>query len=238
MSDYTNTFGGALKDSQSETIKGVDWDTEYDEIETVIATKTDKVTGNEGDLVELGASGNIATSNVVATNLTGLDSNLQTQLTGSNMENSVTYYAAAGPYHIGDGTYPLATKLDLYNGASEDVWTSVGPTGSGASIIWTDLDALPTSTGTLILEVYQQIQSSATLLIGGLFLKTGDDTDTSSPQPILSAYDGAGSMKRTVSVSVAVNSANVFRYKWKIIVGSGGYYIPVAHLRGFIVNDS
>jgi hypothetical protein len=51
MSDYTNTFNGAAKDAANDTILGAQHDTQYDAVQTAVATKANKITSPTVDRV-------------------------------------------------------------------------------------------------------------------------------------------------------------------------------------------
>lgn len=66
MSDYTNTFNGAAKDATEATIVGTDFDTEFDNVATMSATKANKVgTITVGTLATLTSTGDLADGGVV-----------------------------------------------------------------------------------------------------------------------------------------------------------------------------
>ena len=74
MSDYTNSFGGAAKDSGQDIILGVDLDTELESVATASGTKANKVvSGTEDNVVTLTATGDVQDSGVTGTELAILD---------------------------------------------------------------------------------------------------------------------------------------------------------------------
>ena len=69
MSDYNSTFGGAAKDAANDTILGAQMDTEFDAIETMSATKGDKVvSATDDNLLSMDATGNLQDSGISAAN--------------------------------------------------------------------------------------------------------------------------------------------------------------------------
>lgn len=67
MSDYTNTFGGAAKDSANSTILGAQHDTELDAIVTMSGTKADKViSATDNNIITMDSNGNLKDSGVSA----------------------------------------------------------------------------------------------------------------------------------------------------------------------------
>lgn len=73
MSDYTNTFGGAAKDTAHSTILGSEMDTEFNNIGNMSATKANKISGPTANrLVLTTGSGDIAQSAYLITDMTRL----------------------------------------------------------------------------------------------------------------------------------------------------------------------
>jgi len=63
MSDYTNTFGGAAHDTAEDTIQGVDFDTQFDAVATMSASKANKkVPATTSNLATLSATGDLTDS--------------------------------------------------------------------------------------------------------------------------------------------------------------------------------
>lgn len=150
MSDYTNTFDGAGKESRGDAILGADVDTELDNIATAIATKVDKPgSPTTGDLFDQTATGGLAVSGVAAANLTGLTSSLQEQIDGKWVAPSAaTNHTRAGPFQIytGGGSALTLSASDL-NGT----YTTIGPTSSGLDHEWSVLDDVPSTARALLL---------------------------------------------------------------------------------------
>ena len=68
MSDYSNTFGGAAKDTANSTILGAEIDTELNNIANMSASKANKVAGaTSGNLATLSGTGDLVDSGVAAT---------------------------------------------------------------------------------------------------------------------------------------------------------------------------
>jgi len=71
MSDYSNTFGGAAKDSANSTILGADHDTQYSAIATMSATKANKVASpTSGNLLKVDGNGDLVDSGIASTRVT------------------------------------------------------------------------------------------------------------------------------------------------------------------------
>lgn len=66
MSDYSNTFGGAAKDTANSTILGAEMDTEFNNIANMSASKANKVSGaTAGNLAALSGTGDLTDSGIV-----------------------------------------------------------------------------------------------------------------------------------------------------------------------------
>lgn len=60
MSDYTNSYGGAAKDTAEDIILGADIDTQLDNVASMSATKADKVSSaTNNDVATLDSNGNL-----------------------------------------------------------------------------------------------------------------------------------------------------------------------------------
>jgi len=63
MSDYSNTFGGAAHDTAEDTIQGVDFDTQFDAVATMSASKANKkVPATTSNLATLDSGGDLGDS--------------------------------------------------------------------------------------------------------------------------------------------------------------------------------
>ena len=136
MSDYTNTFGGAAKDIANATILGAQFDTQFDNIATAVATKADKyTTGNTGDLLSRDANGNLTSSaiwNVNSGHLVAATDNVEIQL-GNVLSND-----GAPVFRISENDDSGADQADSWIGRNLEMvagaW-QVGRTGDGTAAI-------------------------------------------------------------------------------------------------------
>lgn len=133
MTDYTNTFGGAAKDSANSTILGADHDTQYDSIATMSATKANKVASATTDgLATLSAAGDLKNGGVT---IAGLKSaifdimypvgSIHQSTSSTNPGTSMGYgtwtQIAKGRTLIGEGTGAgLTARTAGATGGSED----------------------------------------------------------------------------------------------------------------------
>lgn len=146
MSDYTKTTDFGAKDSlptgnSGKLVKGSDFDTEFDNIATAVATKFDS-----SDLID---EDNMASNSA----------------TKAPTQQSVKAYvdASQATYVNDAGGGPVIddTIFDFYNNITAATWESVGPTGSGADNIWTALDAVPSDADWVELKVMLSFTSAS-----------------------------------------------------------------------------
>lgn len=179
MTDYINSFGGAAKDAANSTILGADQDTQYDAIETASATKANKVTSATLDnILAMDANGDLKDSGVTTATLDNI-----TEKTAI-----ATGHVRAGNMQIVNGSNDdgILTIVDVGTDWTEDAWESLGPTGSGATNIWTAMDYLPADATILIVDAYLRVTTQHPT--GGSLILTARDGD--------STYDGVANNQR------------------------------------------
>ena len=67
MSDYSNSYNGAAKDTTNDIILGADLDTQFDSVATMSATKSNKVSGaTANNIAKLDSNGDLVDSGVPA----------------------------------------------------------------------------------------------------------------------------------------------------------------------------
>ena len=154
MSNYTKTTNFTAKDSltsgdPNKIIKGVTYDTEFDNIEAAVATKANKVISGttnavlkqsaSGDLVDAGYifSGLSGTTDVSITELDILDGGTITTAE-LNILDGVT--STAAELNILDGVTSTAAELNILDGVTTDA-TELNYVDGVTSDIQTQLDA-------------------------------------------------------------------------------------------------
>lgn len=165
MSDYTNTFGGAAKDAADAAIQGSDHDTQLNSIVTHIGTKADKaVSATAGNLAELTADGDPVDSGIPSAYLDGLTGPLQTQLDNLYTDNQsdLSEYTRVGRWFLRDGTVGSNVFINLASSLTAATWTSIGPTGAGATVTWGGLTALPSTARILLCQMSLELTTTAT----------------------------------------------------------------------------
>lgn len=139
MSDYSKSYDGAAKDAAIATITGADFDTEFSAIETAIGTKANKTApSTAGNVATLSAAGDLQDS-------------------GSTLSKIMATHVSAAD----GGPYFSSTIFDVA-AVIGTAWESVGPTGSGATNIWTALDTVPTDVDWIEVKITMQIFGTAT----------------------------------------------------------------------------
>lgn len=134
-----------------------------------------------------------------------------------------------GRIHYIEHEYASTTARDILNSASQSVWGSIGPTGSGANLIWTALDNLPSNTKAIIINIFNR--AAATSSASGVFwVEQGiylANNDVTSPSPddrsvvsVASANGVASAGSQTlygyhyVQRIVPVDSNYMFQFNW------------------------
>lgn len=114
MSDYSKIYDGASKDATDATILGADFDTEFDNIETAIATKTDKVTPTvANNVATLNGVGNLADSGKQPPNGTIVGTTDSQILTNKTIDLSTT--TLSGDVAVADGGTGASTAAEGFD---------------------------------------------------------------------------------------------------------------------------
>lgn len=233
MADYTKVFDGAAKDAADSTVLGADHDTEFEAISTAVATKADKVTSPvAGNLLELDAAGNLVDSGIASANLDSLSAVVETRLDGIDTTVALVTPAAqptdhirAGFLNLWDGETAAASTVALNTAVTETTWETIGPTGSGADVIWTALDNLPSNARVLLLSFTAEISENASGFIASVHTADGDVTtpngDGASIRFYLKSATGTGNVSGSSNTAmVPCNSSHVFKVNWTITNGT------------------
>jgi len=149
MSDYSKSTNFTAKDSTNATVLGAEHDTEYNAIQTAIATKANKVasptTGNiasltgTGDIQDSGVAASQVTTNAsnIATNTADIATNtadiatLDTSVTNIEAGVTATVYTAES---VGTGT----SKTKSLSGTVEEIevtWKGLSATATGYLLV-------------------------------------------------------------------------------------------------------
>lgn len=153
MSDYTNTFGGAAKDSGDSTLLGVDHDTELDNIATAITTKMDKPIGpTNANLAEQDVNGNLQDAGLGIGYLENVTEDVQARIDsgGDDPISVATTHTQGGNLQLDLSTYG---GWNLESQITQATWETIGPTGSGADWEWVALNNVPASARILIFQL-------------------------------------------------------------------------------------
>lgn len=227
MSNYDNSWDGLGKLSRQDPILAADFDTEFDKIQTAIASKIDKAgSATAGNFADHAAGGALADSGVADTYFTTISSNVQTQIdTLQSKVAQATGHVRNGVLQLYEGT---ATKVNLASGRSPATWYKVGPTGSGADIIMADLDDTPLSAqGGLFTLVSRFDVQSGSQAESACNLRVSPDEDADPPTSIFSVvfqatftHPVAGDMVDSLQIDIPFASDNTFDIYMQV---GGGY---------------
>lgn len=194
--------------------------------------------GNEAVILESTVSAvneititNAATGNPPDITATGGDTNVDLELNGQGTGNPVNGRAVSGyvsgmTEFIESDTGLASTALDVLTGIAATTWESVGPTGSGATNIWTALDVVPTNTKYVILTIhinaFYNAGTGTLLYLDGR--KTGSTETAVSPggktnmaaAQLNATGSGATSVqtRTVVEKRLPVNASNQFDLYW------------------------
>jgi hypothetical protein len=164
VTDYTPTFDGATEDTNTNPGQAADMDQDFTDIETAIASKIDEVSGAEDNLIALDSDGNAKDSGIAASLLTGITSNINTQIGLIDHEDAaITNYRVGGSIQMLDwdaygSTAPSISTTSLVSGTHYKYYPTGNDTGGTA---WTDLDNLPSDCYALLLEWRGQFNGNA-----------------------------------------------------------------------------
>jgi len=123
----------------------------------------------------------------------------------------VANHIKAGNIQIPDGSVPTGNELDVEGLITESAFESVGPTGSGATNVWTDMDVIPANATILIVSVLLSFApSGAGSASVNVYATHGDD-----------ASAAAGNSNRIASQTFDVDAA---------ITGNSQFFIPQAYI--------
>ena len=117
-------------------------------------------------------------------------------------EPTATNHIRAGKIQIPDGEF-TAGSFNVTGNITEDIWESVGPTGSGADNIWTALDNLPAEATILRVRAAATLnQNSSSVASLVIYMTNGDDAtpvESVSNRVLYWATDGGGDVGQTIN---------------------------------------
>lgn len=148
MSDFSKTTNFTAKDAlttgdPNKVIKGSDFDTEFDNIETASATKANKIiSGTTNNVIKQNAGGDLVDSGYSFSGLVG-----DTAVTKAEMDILDGATVTTAELNILDGVTATASELNVLDGITATV-TELNYTDGVTSNIQTQLDAKYGSGGT------------------------------------------------------------------------------------------
>ena len=210
MSNYSNPFGGAAKDTANSTVLGADHDTQYEAIATMSSTKLD-------------------TSGLRAAVEAASDSNVFTDADHTKLNTLSSPVAAAanhirlGREYLIDGTITTSTS-DVAATATEDTFRTYGKTGASTVLSSMNTYVPSEATGVILdvqLVVTAQSGNNAVLSFNACSADLSPIAGDSNRVGFANAYESSapsgaltrsGSMTRVV---VPLNSSGIFKATFK-----------------------
>jgi hypothetical protein len=246
VSDYTKVFDGATKDSGNATVLGADHDTEFDAISTAIASKMDKVTGATlGNLAELDADGNLVDSGVASEHFDNVVANIDTRLDAAEATivqitppSQETNHERATWTQLEDGSQ-TATGFDIDANITENTFETVGPTGSGATNIWAELDVIPSTARAIILNIDIQATIGAGDFDASVYAAVNGVTALQNFGTVIAGLGRDATSGQLIGITVQAivpcDSSQIFQMTWSSVNETA--IALTAYYKGFI-NDS
>lgn len=141
--------------------------------------------------------------------------------TGPDASAGFPYLVHDGPYQ---GTYFGRTSSTGFSDVN--TWLTVGPTGSGANIIWTELDSLPSSTKAICINVYANVGGPAG--VTGDLIRCRFSANVASPSGIISVLEARVQnppqyAMATNTVKVKLDANKIFKFYYEK-AGTGGFH--------------
>jgi len=138
-------------------------------------------------------------------------------------------------------TAATATYIVTSNSA-EDAWVTVGPTGSGATKIWTALNQLPANSTVLLASAFIAVTTQSTSQSGQVRLSvaSGDAPtapDVATTQIASVQFDPASTIEINQQVMIPLNSARIFKVYWRDIANVSPTSITLKY-RGFMLDSA
>jgi hypothetical protein len=123
MSDYTKSYNGAAKDAAEDIVLGADFDTEFEAIETAIASKANKqIPVAVGNVATLSSSGDLQDSGVTSTELAILDG---ATVTTAELNTLDGITATTAELNTLDGITATVTELNYTDGVTSAIQTQL-----------------------------------------------------------------------------------------------------------------
>jgi len=114
-------------------------------------------------------------------------------------------------------------QLNIVSDVTEDAWKSIGPTGSGADVIWTALNAVPTDAVWIKISAWSYFVDSTagrTAQLNCYSRKTGSSQTPGDPNRVITHYCADptySSSGYSNTFRVQVSTANLFDIYWAAI---------------------
>lgn len=230
MANYTRISNYTQKTVDGDPVLAAEHDAEFVAIQTAIGTKADKVSGGTNQaLLEIDGNGNLVDSTILTSRVEGLSEALTTSF-GNKADidsTSVTDWTRIGQGSRHDVSETNSDQF-VFTSVTENTWTSVGPTDSGADIETTALDVLPSDARILLVELRLAFELTGQETAGtdytlDFYLTDGDSSDTTKDANTTfwriahTAMDNTAGIELDVESAylyVPLNASQVFRILW------------------------
>jgi hypothetical protein len=142
----------------------------------------------------------------------------------SNLEytflGSIGAPPASAGFHYLAGDAPYSGTVLSHTSIPANAWKTVGPTGSGADVIWTALDALPNGVRAVRLNLSASAAGNVDDYVICYLRKRGSSVVPREAIFAKCAVSGHGNNSYN-TVTVAVNTSKLFEVKWITLAVSG-----------------
>lgn len=151
-------------------------------------------------------------------------------------------------YHRTERDYLVKTApttgFDIFAEIAHLTTESVGPTGSGADNIWTDLDNLPSNAKSVKLRI-KFVYETATATPNHVLIRAcdGDESDVSTTDFVAASSTSAanggssGLVQDYTDCNIPLNSDKIFKIYYDRVIGSTAGFVLEAYLIGFSTED-
>lgn len=156
----------------------------------------------------------------------------------------VADHVRSGNTQIIDGDATGRVSLLVTTEVTEATWETIGPTGSGADNIWTEMDQIPSNATALIVDI-RQLLSTADANTAGLhfYVTAGDATNTSQDLEdngltwVATDHDVAVTGNEAIMTRATIPLASInqdFRVYWSS--SSNDVEFIILYYRGFMTD--
>ena len=150
----------------------------------------------------------------------------------------VTGHVRAGNTQLVTGT---TTRANYYvsGNIAEYTWTTIGPTGSGATKIWTALDVLPTEATIFLTSVFISVSTNSSAQPGQMraYAASGDvaSPNLTNTQIASIGFDPASTIALNEQAMIPLGAGRIFKFLWQDIANVSPSDVSLGY-RGFMTD--